>query len=403
MPPKVSDPFGGGGSFPPEAVRFPHGSRIAALKHSEPVGCHRRTLRFVVEHSSEIVIDGTCAFYGEHLNKVYHNKMLLNMKNTSDDVAISEVVGFVLLLALVIAALSLYTIYVVPVNGREDEIAQMNYVGEQFTNYKSTLDTLWTSRLINTNGPSPVLNVTPVISSAALRLGNGGNSQLSSLSFPLFKPIASSATISIKTTGDTFDIDSSSYHSSPDKKGEFPLNITALEYRSNNYYWIQQQYSYQLGGVFLSQDNGTINRISPLISITNSDNKSIVVNIVPVQIVGNGSYTSNNLVRVDTRQRTLANYNISSTPYRNNQWVNLSITTADNATATMWLNFFKGLVDTEQIQSSEYNISSVWDPGLKRTTVFIKITPLNPGSLVSLYVQRAEFDVVFNTVATEVT
>lgn len=322
------------------------------------------------------------------------------MKNTSDDVAISEVVGFVLLLALVIAALSLYTIYVVPANGREDEIAQMTYVEEQFTDYKLTLDALWTSRLINTNGPSPVLNVTPFISSSSLRLGNGGNSQLSGLSFPLFKPIASSATISIKTTGDTFDIDSSNYQGSTGDKGEFPINITALEYRSNNYYWIQQQYSYQLGGVFLYQDNSTINRISPLISLTRSGNNRTVVNVVPVQIVGNGSYTSNNLVRVDTRQRTLPNYNISLNQYRNNQWVNLSITTADNATAAMWLNFFNNMAVREPLSVNK--TGSSWNPGSKRATVFMYIYGPTPQS-VALYVQRAEFDVIFNTVASEVT
>ena len=322
------------------------------------------------------------------------------MKNTSDDVAISEVVGFVLLLALVIAALSLYTLYVVPVNGREDEIAQMTYVEEQFTDYKLMLDALWTSRLINTNGPSPAVNVNPVFSSNVMKLGNGGNSQQGSLSFPLFKPVASSATLSIKTTGDTFDIDSSSYHSSPDNKGEFPLKITALEYRSNNYYWIQQQYSYQLGGVFLSQDNGMINRISPLISITRSGNNHTAVNIVPVQIIGNESYGSNNLVRLDTRQRILSNYNISSNQYRNNQWVNLSITTADNATAAMWLNFFNNIAVREPLSVNKTGNS--WNPSSKRATVFLYIYGPDPQS-VALYVQRAEFDVLFNAVASEVT
>ena len=347
-------------------------------------------------HSSKIPLTAT-------INKVFHNKMLLNMKNRSNDVALSEVIGFVLLLAVIIAALSLYTVYVVPINGRGEEIDQMNYVEEQFTDYKLTLDALWTSRLINTNSPSPVLNVTPVISSATMILGNGGNSQQGTLSFPLFKPVASSAKISINTSADTFDIDSSNYHASHDTIGEFPLNITALDYSSDNYYWIQQQYSYQLGGVFLSQDEGTINRISPLISITNADNKSIVVHVVPVQVRGNGSYTSNTLVRIDTRQKILPNYNISSATYRNNQWVNLSITTSNNATAAMWLNLFKSLVASEKIRSSDYIISSEWNPGSKRTTVFIKIEPSNPGSHASLYVQRAEFDVVFNTVASEVT
>lgn len=329
------------------------------------------------------------------------------MRNTSDDVAISEVIGFVLLLGLAVAALSLYTVYLVPVNGREDEIAQMIYVEEQFTDYKLMLDAHWTSRLINTNSPSPAVNVNPVLSSTTMRLGNGGNSQEGGLSFPLFKPVPSSATLSIKTTGDTFDIDSSSYHNSPDNKGEFPLKISALEYQSSNYYWIQQQYSYQLGGVFLSQDNGMINRISPLISITNSSNNRIVVNVVPVQIFGNGSYSSTNLVRVDTRQRILPNYNISlNQSLLNNQWVNLSITTADHATAVMWLNLFNNMAMREQLAPSAYKTgSSVWSQGSK-STVFMYIDGSNPNpnsKNVSLYVQRAEFDVLFNTVASGAT
>jgi hypothetical protein len=322
------------------------------------------------------------------------------MRNTSDDVALSELIGFVLLLALAVAALSLYTIYLVPVNGREDEIAQMIYVEEQFTDYKFTLDALWTSRLINTNGPSPAVNVNPVLSSTVMRLGNGGNSLQGGLSFPLFKPVPSSAMISIKTTGDTFDIDSSNYQIDHDSTGEFPLNITALEYDSNNYYWIQQRYSYQLGGVFLSQDNGSVNRISPLISVTNYSDNRIVVNVVPVQITGNGSYSSNNLVRVDTRQRILPNYIISSPSYRNNQWVKLSITTSDNATAAMWYNIFKNMAVREQLIA--YETGNTWDSGSKRATVFLKISGSSPNS-VALYVQRVEFDVFFNTVASGVT
>jgi hypothetical protein len=328
------------------------------------------------------------------------------MKNSGNDVAISELIGFVLLLALVIAAFALYMVFVVPVNGREGEISQMNYVEEQFTDYKVAVDALWTSRLVNANGPTPVLNITPVLSSRTMRLGTGGTIHQGGISLVVFNPVASSATLSVNTTGDTFDIDSSSYHGSAGDKGEFPLTISSLEYRSNNYYWIQQKYSYQLGGVFLSQDEGMINRISPLISITNADNKSVIVNIVPVQVIGNQSYSTNNLVRVDTRQRIVPEYNISSGLYRDNQWVNLSVTTADNATAAMWLNYFQGLAASEHLDSSAYITGSGgWSPASKRTTSFIYITGSNPDitmKRVSLYVQRAEFDVVLNMVASEV-
>jgi len=334
------------------------------------------------------------------------------MKNTSNDVALSEVIGFIMLLALVVTAFSLYSVYAVPVIGREDEIAQLNYVEKQFTDYKLMVDTLWISRLINVNGANnpmyPVLNVTPAISSTTMRLGTGGTSQPGGFSLSLFKPVASTGLLSINTTGDTFNIESNNYNSTVNK-GEFPLSISALKYSSDNYYWIQQRYTYELGGVFLSQDDGTVNRISPLISITRTGSTSFAVNVVPVQVFGVGSYSaisSNNPVRLDTRQRILPNYNISSNQYRNNQWVNLSITTADNATAAMWLNLFKGIVASEQIPS--YDIASygyktgISPPGSEKTTVFLFIAGQNPQS-VALYVQRAEFDVIFNMVASEIT
>src|SRR5665647_1674855 len=60
-----------------------------------------------------------------------------------NDEALSEVVGFVLILALVMAAVSLYITYVVPAQGREDEIQKMTQVRDWFVNYKTQADTLW--------------------------------------------------------------------------------------------------------------------------------------------------------------------------------------------------------------------------------------------------------------------
>jgi hypothetical protein len=321
------------------------------------------------------------------------------MKTPLDDVALSEVIGFVLLLGLVVAALSLYMVYVVPVNGREDEIAQMNRISDQFTDYKFTLDNIRTSLQVN--------NLSPVMTSTSYNLGTGGgNTQAGGLFLILMKPVSSSATISINTTGDTFDIDSSSYH--PDKAAlvDFPINITSFEYRSNNHYWINQQYSYQLGGVFLSQQDGTTNRISPLISFTNAANKSVVVNIVPVQVVGGGSLSGNGPARVDTRQRILPKYNISTDPYIPNTWVTLTVTSLDGGRAAMWLNLFEDIAIREQLDSAAYTTGSSYNAGTKRTTVYITITGTNPDpnwNDVSLYVQRAEFYVALNNIASGVT
>jgi PKD repeat protein len=319
------------------------------------------------------------------------------MKNTSDEVALSEVVGFVLLLGLIVATLSLYMVYVVPVSGREAEISQMDRINEQFTDYKFTLDNIRTSVQVN--------NLSPVMTSTSFNLGTGGGNTLASgLFLYMLQPASSTATLAINTTGDTFDIDSSSYHSIHDSNGEFPISITSLEYRSNNNYGIQQRYSYQLGGVFLSQDDGVTNRISPLISFSRSANDSVVVHIVPVQLVGGGSLSGNGPAQVNTRQRVLPKYNISTDPYLANTWVNLSFTSADNQTAAMWLNIFKDTAIREQLSASAYTTGSVWNPVSKRTTVFIYISGTNPDPNwkdVSLYVKRADFYVALNSIAPE--
>jgi hypothetical protein len=214
--------------------------------------------------------------------------------------------------------------------------------------------------------------------------------------------VASSGTLALKDNGDTFNIDSSSYHAVSAALVDFPLNMTTLEYTSNNYYWIQQRYVYQLGGVFLYQDDGATNRVSPLISIVKSANNSVVINIVPVKLVGGGSIGGNGPVRVDTRQRIRPNYNISQNYYLRNTWVNLSIDTADNSTASAWRTVFSDIVTREQLDSSAYTLASVWNPASKRTTVYINVTGSNPSKTwraVSLYVRPAEFYVAFNNIA----
>ncbi len=345
-----------------------------------------------VRYRGRLVYTGRHGFAAEHLNKVSHNQQLLKMTNNHNEAGLSEVIGFILLLALVVAALSVWMVYVVPVNGREEEIAQMNIIKDQFTEYKFTLDALRTNIAID--------NLSPVMTSTSFTLGTGGgNTQAGGVFLAMLKPIASYGTLSVQDTGDQFKIDSSQCLVYPN--GNISVNITSLQYSSHNNYWIQQQYVYDLGGVFLYQTNGSVNRISPLISIANAANNSIVVYVVPVNLVGGGSITGNGPVRVDTRQRILPKYNISQDYYLNNQWVNLSIITSDNATAAVWQNVFTDTVVREQISSSAYTIRSIYYPTLNKTNVTISITGSNPTAPwdVALYVQRAEFYVTFNNIA----
>ncbi len=112
------------------------------------------------------------------------------MPVSSRDDALSEVVGFVLLLALIVVALSLYQVYGVPAAGRENEIAHMNQVKDRFVDYKIALDSLW---LNDREG---------VLLSTAFDLGTGAATTAgSALSFPILSPAGSGGTLVVKSGG----------------------------------------------------------------------------------------------------------------------------------------------------------------------------------------------------------
>jgi len=100
------------------------------------------------------------------------------------DDAISEVIGFVLILALIAIVASLYLTYVVPAQGRDLEIAHMDVVQNQFLDYKTTVDSLWLNNQYNTQISSPFTLGT-----------NPGSTQGSFVNLPLFQPVTSGGTL----------------------------------------------------------------------------------------------------------------------------------------------------------------------------------------------------------------
>jgi len=106
---------------------------------------------------------------------------------------LSEVVGFILIIALIAAVASLYITYVVPAQGRQSEIDHMQYVQDQFTGYKISMDSLWV------NGRKDVTL------SRTIELGTiGGKTQGSSfINLPLFSPFGSSGTMVVNGRTDT--------------------------------------------------------------------------------------------------------------------------------------------------------------------------------------------------------
>jgi hypothetical protein len=315
-------------------------------------------------------------------------------RRTSEN-GLSEVVGFVLILGVLVAAMSLWMMYMVPVNGREDEITQMNAVKDRFTDYKMSLDSLW----IN-NDPDGVSH-SGVTISTAFNLGiGGGNTQASGLFLPLLKPVASSASLSLKDEGDTMNITSGGGSTNMDSI----YDMSILEYQSRNNYWLQQRYYYQSGGVFLAQDIGSTARISPPISIVNNTETVTLSNsvvIAPIMLDGGASIGGNGPVRVDSR--------LKSTPSQigpeKKSWVNISVTVRDYPTAQMWNATFVDAINNGGITDNSWYKSGTSPAGIEPATAFVYVIgPYTDSSNdVWLTIHPAEFAVTFNNIASGLT
>ena len=99
---------------------------------------------------------------------------------------LSEVIGFVLIIGLIVVVASLYLTYGVPAQGRENEIVHMNEVKDQFVGYKLSLDSLFNNDKVGTSV------------SNSFTLGTTGGYSQGTLSFiPIMNPVSSSGVIAI--------------------------------------------------------------------------------------------------------------------------------------------------------------------------------------------------------------
>ena len=102
------------------------------------------------------------------------------------DNGLSEVIGFVLIIGLIVVAASLYLTYGVPAQGRENEILHMNSVNDQFVEYKIGLDSLFNNNKVGTTiGNSFILGT------------SGGYTQGSMGFLPILSPVNSAGVIAI--------------------------------------------------------------------------------------------------------------------------------------------------------------------------------------------------------------
>jgi len=303
------------------------------------------------------------------------------MPVSSRDDALSEVVGFVLLLALIVVALSLYQVYGVPAAGRENEIAHMNQVKDRFVDYKIALDSLW------------INDREGVLISTAFDLGTGAATTAgSALSFPILSPAGSGGTLVVKSGGANLTIKGDGTPLLQD------LPLGSLSYTSSNHYWVDQTWTYQMGAVFLTQEGNTTVRVGPSIAAAKTKDENVTLTVAPISLEGSagleGSATiaGSGPARVETRMRRSDSPPVE-TYY---DWVNLTIeASGDPVMAAAWKRAF----DEVKARAIEENIDPSWVKTEKSgNTATLTVQP-EGGKKVFLKVYPANYTVTIHNAA----
>ncbi len=118
------------------------------------------------------------------------------MASDRQESALSEVIGFILILGVIALLLSMYIVYVVPAEGRQNEIYHMNEINSEFNGYKTSVDAL----IVSGQTDRSVYN-TFTLSTQGITSSTGGF-----ITFPLFQPAGSSGAILINQRTDNINI-----------------------------------------------------------------------------------------------------------------------------------------------------------------------------------------------------
>jgi len=120
---------------------------------------------------------------------------MFSMISAERERGLSEIVGFILILATIVIAFVLYATYGIPSQGRDGEIAHMNEVRDRFVEYKVNIDSLWSNRQCGT------------AIGTSFTLGTGGGSTTGFFSvIPILSPVKTSATLALNQRAEYISI-----------------------------------------------------------------------------------------------------------------------------------------------------------------------------------------------------
>ena len=172
-----------------------------------------------------------------------------------EETALAGVLEAILLIALVSIILSMIQLYYVPVMMEQKEADHMDQVSNQFSQLKSVIET---QSMMGAMGTELPITYSPMSSPVTL-----GSKEL-----PYFISARSYGQIILIDQDDAGDHKINIQPAPADFPSGIPL--TSINYDADNYYFVDQTYILEGGGIILKQSDGEVMRVHPGIAVENN-------------------------------------------------------------------------------------------------------------------------------------
>jgi len=205
-------------------------------------------------------------------------------KHTADD-GVAEVIGFVLIIALIVAVAAVWMLVYIPAQGNAVETNHARLVTEEIADIKYGIDLLWTTENVG-------MNVSRVISPSPVE-----GTEVSGLLF--VSPPVGTGTITV-SNGTAFWINTTSTQTA--------VSALKITYNSANYYASDLRIVYDGGAVFRGQKNMTAYVLLPpsvgdtdliLVCVSSNFSEQQILGNIPLSLtynyLGNTPYSNANV------------------------------------------------------------------------------------------------------------
>ena len=249
--------------------------------------------------------------------------------------AVSTVVSAILLLALVVALITSINVRYVPQWTEDAEHLHMRSVIKDMSQLKSGVDLMLTASGTKTGSFSAGMPVT---------MGGG--------EVPFFSSLSSSSTLLLNTRTVNMYIVTELGGVNQDT-GDMMKGMGSVDFLSNNDYYPNQRFSYECGGLVIGQDNRSVMKMVPHISVTESLNDTIDVTLDAVKLGGLQRTMSSN-----SMEEVYVTSSNSASIYNGSKLVDELTLAVESENSMAWQDYLSKLMQASHLDADQYSINS---------------------------------------------